>query len=323
MFLQNKTPFKAALARGKLVDSRSIGAVVVEVVHRYAHGRLEPHEGLPAPVPTDPPDTSRHAAWQGTSVTVAGDVYGSRAASYRQLVALAAGHAEQRLTVSGDRRWTRHGAGALRASTPVPFDRLTLSFARAFGGYFDLPPGLFPGTDLPFPGGRVGYGSNEGGVGFYADEAAAAGRPLPNFELADQMIQQWNDRPVPGCFVPCSELQALRMSPPGAGRDPGSPEVILSGIFRGLHHAPGYLVFDHLAPGTPLGLDGVGTERIRFAVPPPPVRVRLRLGARTNEAPPRLRSVHLDVDRALVSWAWGYSFLYEDGKAPSWVLVEG
>ncbi|APR87637.1 Hypothetical protein A7982_12986 [Minicystis rosea] len=300
--------------------------MVVRAAYRVSQGSLTLCEE-PAPLPSDPPDLSHHALWAGTSVTVAGDVLGPRSAPFQRLVSLAVGSVTTRLWTFGDRVWSRDASGALRASTPAPFERLSLSFSRAYGGFFDVPPGLYPGTDLPFPGGRFGYALNEGGIGFYADEAAAVGRPLPNFELADHLVQQWSDRPIPGCFVPCPELAALRVvAAPGAvssdERETLTREGMLARMLRGFHHAPGYLIFDDVAPGTPMSVDGIGREAMSFRAPPPPARVRLRRGKHTDDVRAELRSIHVDADDSVIHCVVGHFFTYEDGHEPSWIVVE-
>jgi hypothetical protein len=309
-----------ALAHGSLTPSGSIGALMISTTYRATQDKLVACEAPPR-LPTDPPDLSRETLWAGTSVTAAGDVYGPTSAPFQRLVSLTVGSVSTRLLVSGERRWVPGPAGELQASAPAPFERLALSFTRAFGGHVDVPPGLFPGSDLPFPGGRLAYPSNGIGIGFYLDSASAAGRPLPSFELAEQAVRQWSDRPVPGCFVPCPELPGLRADRI-AQWDPRTTEGMIKHAVRIRHHAPGYLVFDAVPPGTTIRLDGVGRETIRFEVPPPPGRVRIRRSARFDETRVELRSVHLDADRGVVSFIHGYSFLYQEADAPSWVLVE-
>jgi hypothetical protein len=92
--------------------------------------------------------------------------------------------------------------------------------------------------------------------------------------------------------------------------------------YRALHHAPGYLVFDGLPPGTPVRLEGLGAEAIGFAVPPSPVRVRLRRDEGLSEARARVWSVHVDADRAVLFIVHGHAFTYREGDAPAWILVE-
>ena len=329
MFIRNRTSFDARLTRARLGEPGGMAAVVVRAAYRIAEGALQISEE-PPPLPSDPPDLSHHALWAGTSVTVAGDVFGPRSAPFQRLVSLVVGDVTTRLWTFGDRCWSRGISGGLRSSMPVPFERLTLSFARAFGGSFDVPAGRYPGTDLPFPGGCFAYALNEGGVGFYPDAVSAAERPLPNFELADRLVQQWSDRPTPGCFAPCPELAALRLLSPDAEEPMQAPresEVVtrdgmLSRLLRTLHPAPGYLIFDNLAPGTPIHLDGVGRRAVSFRAPAPPARVRLRRGKSTDDVHSELRSIHINADDSVVRCVFGYFFTYRDGSEPSWILVE-
>ena len=329
MFVRNKTPFAAALAHGMVAPNAWAGAIVVRTTYRAEGGGLVPCEP-PPPLPTDPPDLSRSALWGGTSVTAAGDVYGPPSAPFQKLVTLTVGGVSRHLLAFGERRWARDRMGELSPSAPAPFERLALSFSRAYGGHLDLPPGPFPGTDLPFPGGRLSYTLNPGGVGFYADKAAAGNRPLPSFELANRLLKAWSDHPLPGCFVPCPELPGLRApAAQGAGAatpppawEPLTPDGMFATLLRARHHAPGYLVLDEVPAGTPVQLEGVGRGPIRFEAPPPPVRVTLRRRLDGEPRPPELRSLHVDADRGTVSCVHGYGFLYEEGNAPSWILVE-
>jgi hypothetical protein len=320
MFVRNKTPFKVGLTHGGFAEGHCAGALVVVTTYRATPGKLTLCDAPPR-VPTDPPDLSRQALWSGTSVTAAGDVYGPQSGHFQRIVSLAVGDVFRRLLVSGDRHWTPGLTGELEPSAPARFERIALSFARAYGGFVDVPPGLFPGSDLPFPGGRLAYPLNEGGVGFYLDKAAATGRALPNIEIIDHPVRQWSDRPMPGGFGPCPDLPALRMSPPERHEQP-TGEQMFAGMFRGIHHAPGYLIFDALRPGTPIEIEGVGQGIVHFEVPPPPVRVTLRRAAGLESTRAELRSVHVDADRAMISCVHGYGFFYRDGDAPTWVLVE-
>jgi hypothetical protein len=128
---------------------------------------------------------------------------------------------------------------------------------------------------------------------------------------------------VPGCFVPCPELPALRVIPAASSRwHPESREAMLDNLYRAAHHAPGYLVFDDVPPGTFVQLEGVGGGPIRFDVPPPPVRVRLRRQGRYDETRHQLRSIHVNADSSTLSCVHGYSFAYRSDDAPSWVVVE-
>ncbi|WP_438011033.1 DUF2169 domain-containing protein [Sorangium sp. So ce321] len=331
MFLRNRTSLGASLARAHLSERAAIAAIVVESRFRLSGERLVPCEERPPPLATDPPDISRVAPWSGVSVTAAGDVYGPRAAPFVSVAELVVGAVTRRLAIFGERRWQRTLTGELEPSAPAPFERLALSFSRAFGGSLEVPPGLFPGTDLPYPGGRIGYALNDAGVGFYLDKDTAEGGLLPSFELADHAITRWDDRPEPGCFVPCPDLVGLRIAPlAAAAPGPGGAElgeeakvsqaVALS--FLAAHHAPGYLIFDDVPAGTPVRLHGVGRRAMRFDVPPPPARVTLRRGRAEEQVGAALRSLHVDADQETVACVYGHAFRYEMDRAPSWVMVD-
>jgi hypothetical protein len=236
------------------------------------------------------------------------------------------GAAERRLIVFGDRRWERRAGGALEPPPPVRFDRIALSFERAYGGAYDLPPGLLPGTELPHPGLRVPYPFNERGVGFYADDKAAAGSPLPNIERPDQLVRRWNDRPEPAGFTPCPELVAWRMQGVAdamLGQDAApadGPPPVLRGL-RVHHHAPPPLIFDDVPPGTPLELSGLGDDALRFVVPASPARVTVRAHRTDTAIRPRLRALHVDADRRALRLVLDHSFHYDPRDPPGWIRV--
>ncbi|MDI3291754.1 DUF2169 domain-containing protein [Polyangium sp. 15x6] len=332
MFVRNKTQFSPVLSRGSLSDEVDVGAIVVELRSRVVGERLELVTGPMEHSPTDPPDVTKHPLWRGTSVTASGDVLGPSRPPFVRAVQFAIGNEVRRLAVFGNRHWDTSLLGGLVASEPAAFHSIPMSFERAFGGSYILPPGLLPGTDLPHPGGEVSYPLNEHGIGFYPDKNAAVDAPLPNLELADQLLKQWNDQPEPGCFAPCPDLVALRLRHVGVDHPIIGPEDAITPAFQAkfasraftmsLHHAPGYLVFDELAPGTPIQLVGLGKAIIRFSLPESRLRVTLRRGQNRTDVPPRIRSVHVDAEKMTVSCVYGYEFRYHEGTAPSWILID-
>jgi hypothetical protein len=329
MFIRNKTTLDVHLAHGHVTDDLAVAAVVVSLDLALAPGeQLAP---LPTPLPPaedDPPrDTLRVPLWAGVSVTASGHAMGPARAPFVCPVLFRIGAAERRLIVFGDRRWERRNGGALQPSAPVPFDRIPLGFERAFGGGYDLPPGLLPGTDLPHPGLRVAYPLNARGVGYYPNEQIAAGSPLPNVERPDQLLRRWNDTPEPAGFTPCRDLAAWRMKKQSAGKVQqsgalGSPAEAFDGALRLYHHAPPPLVFDDVPQGTPVELSGLGALPIWFVVPPAPARVTARTGKASASISPRLRALHVDADRRAVRAVFGHAFRYDPQRAPDWIRVQ-
>jgi hypothetical protein len=328
MWVRNPDKVDARLVRGHVTEELAVAAMVVPQAYAVAKkGLIALHEP-PAPADHDPPDTAIYSIWDGVSVTVAGHVEGPSKPPFARLVTLRIGDIERSIAVFGDRVWEKSVfGGGLAPSNPKPFDRLELSVERAYGGGYDVPPGLIPGDDLPHPGFRCAHQLNPKGVGLYADEASALGSPLPNFERRGALLERWNDAPEPVAFSPCSELVGWRS---WADAERFMAEHIASGgtpddlpppppSFRVLHHAPPELIFDDIAAGTHVELDGFSGGPVRLDVPACPVRFAIepwRKGTASVEVPPRLRSIHIDADRQLLLTTYALSFRYNRQRAP-------
>src|SRR5690606_36889672 len=109
------------------------------------------------------------------------------------------------------RRWWRRGLRGVSATEPEAIGELALSWKHAYGGSVDLPAGYFPGTELPWPGGRLFYPLNPEGTGFYPTEDAAIDQPLPSIENPNARVTAPSDAPTPAGVVPCPDLHALKL----------------------------------------------------------------------------------------------------------------
>lgn len=325
MFLKNKTSFEPILARGNLSDTIAVGAILIEHVYRILRdGRLELCAERPAARPTDPPYILRQPIWAGVSVTAAGTVHGPGVAPFLRPVSLTVGNEIRRLVVFGERRWQSTIFGELEASPPARFESIPLSFTKAFGGGIDIPPGIDESGGLPQSGGRSPYPLNGDGIGYYRDLTSAKHAPLPNIELAEQMIERWDAKPMPGCFVPCPDLVGLRLQTPALLALVAIERRIEFTVRAGLnmlHHAPGYLIFDAIGVATPVRLEGLGRRPLCFDVPAPEVGVHLRRRRERIVVLPKLRSLHVDADQETVACVTGYAFRYEPESAPSWIEI--
>jgi hypothetical protein len=328
MFIRNKTRLDVRLAKASVTDELAVAAVVVRCAYRVTGDALSPLAELPEPLPTDPPDTSIHAVWDGVSVTAAGHAHAPKAPPFVRLVELRVGAVARRLSVFGDRVWER-AAGVLVASEARPFDAIEISFARAFGGSYVVPPGMVPGTDLPHPGFLFRHRRNPGGVGIYPDEARATGAPLPSIERPDQLLRRWNDDPLPAGFSVGADLIGWRVEAEAQPRidahfargGTAADFVSEPPSFRLLHHAPPDLVFDDVPPGTSIALSGLGDGPVRFTVPPCPGGAQVAGRKGPVEVAPRLRAIHVDADRRLVLTEHDLAFRYDPRTAPDWVRV--
>lgn len=332
MWLRNQDKVDARLARGHVTGRLAVAALVVPQAYQITATGLVACSEPPAPAPHDAPDTSNYAVWDGVSVTVAGHVHGPSKPPFARLVTLRVGDIERTIAVFGDRVWEKSILGGLAPSDPLPFERLELSLERAFGGGYDVPPGLMPGDDLPHPGFRRDHPMNPKGVGLYPDERAASGSRLPNFERRGALLKYWSDSPEPVAFSPCRELTGWRAWARGQQHirehlaRGGSPETLKPPppSFRMFHHAPPELIFDDLAAGTRVELEGLAGKALRFAIPTCPVRLDVASRSKPGsvvEVPPRLRSIHIDADRGLLLTAHALSFRYDPKRAPRDVRV--
>ena len=83
--------------------------------------------------------------------------------------------------------------------------------------------------------------------------------------------------------------------------------------------------FEHETAANPrysiLWLHGLGADPIRFAVPPPPAVVTVRVRRTETTMRPRLRALHVDAERGVVRLVHDHTFRYDPRRAPRWVQV--
>ena len=106
-------------------------------------------------------------------------------------VSIRVGPLKKRLRVFGDRHWYTGILGRLKQSSPVKFERMPITYERAFGGW-DM-------TD-PDPVKQQLYSKNPIGRGFVTKKHHLKESALPNVEHPSHLISAWNDRPAPGGF---------------------------------------------------------------------------------------------------------------------------
>jgi hypothetical protein len=94
------------------------------------------------------------------------------------------------LHVFGDRRWKKRLWG-LSMTRPVPFEKIPLTYERAFGGW-DIKPEKSSDQRLE--------PRNPIGAGFAIRAEHLVGQPVPNVEDPKQLISSWRSRPRPAGF---------------------------------------------------------------------------------------------------------------------------
>ena len=305
MELENRTPFHAALFRGCIDDDRIFGSLVARLTYDLRDDRLSLAEEQPWPVSPGP--------WKGPYGPMEGDelfyrggvdlfVFGSaRAADGKPAssvdVSIQVGaDFTSSLRVFGDRHWERRGR-RLVVTPPQPFGSIPLTIENAYGGrdvWDELP--------IPFPG-------NPSGKGYAISEETAAGKPLPNIEDPEHLIQSWEDQPEPVGMCPCPEGCGPRV----VGRvvfdeETGAMRELKPTLFN---HAFPRMIAPFLEAGQVVRVTGVRVGRpIEFALPEPAVAARVRIGAHSDEGPPPLDQIGIDVEREQVFLTYRYPFRY-------------
>ncbi len=194
--------------------------------------------------------------------------------------------------VVGDRTWQRIN-GVLRPSAPLPFDRMPLDLAHAFGGI-----AVFDELAVPF-------GDNPRGKGFYLEEELAEGGALPNIESPGQLIDGWTDRPDPAGVGFC---------PVPFGPRVRRATVIREGQVVGVKHAIFNVAFPSFVcptpePGSTLTVRGMGPE-LQLRLPEQQFVAVTRVGATEHCDPLRIDQVGLEVGLGRFFMTYRYTFIY-------------
>lgn len=197
--LENETPFSAD--RAILLDRRGsqIWVVAVKATYRLdARGVPALHEAqepvTAAPLWSGEPgrssllrDAELVVEHPGTDVTCNGAAWAppGRAADHVD-VGIMVGQVTRLLRVFGERVWVK-GLAGLTATAPRPFERMPITWERAYGGSEGEPGGSAFAAETRNPIGR----------GFATSAASLLEKPLPNVEDPLDPIRTWRDRPAP------------------------------------------------------------------------------------------------------------------------------
>jgi hypothetical protein len=305
MDLENRTPFHAALYRGCIDDRRMYGSVVARLTYDLRGDALVLAEEQSWPVKPGPWD-GPHGPMEGDELFYRGGVdlfvFGAaRPPDGKPVgsldVTVAAGrNFSTSVRVFGDRRWEKRWR-RLEMTPPRPFDAVALTIQNAYGGadeWDELP--------IPFP-------SNPAGRGYAISAESADGKALPNIEDPARLIRSWEDQPQPVGVGVC---------PMGCG-----PRILDRVVFEEgtgvlkeikptfYNHAFPRMIAPFLEPGDPIRVTGVRPGGpVEFALPPPPLTVRVRIGRHGDEGPLPIDQVGIDVEKRQVFLTYRYPFRY-------------
>ena len=306
MDLVNGSPYPAGLNRTVIDDTRFAASVLCRVAYDLEGETLAPSAVQPWLV-SAAPWTCEYGAMDSDEVFYKGGVdllvFGhARAPGGRSTARLdvsievtGADPFERRITVFGDRVWERRRR-QLVPGPPLPFEAIALTLANAYGG-----KDRWDGLDVPFS-------DNPTGKGYYLEEAAAEGRPLPNLEDPDQVIERWDDRPEPVGVGACPMDCGLRVRNSVVFDDQGNLKEIKPQFFNAAFPR---MILPRVQPGDRLRLTGVSESGpLAFAIPRHDLAVRLCFDRQVIERPLAIDQVGIEVDKGRVFIAYRYPFRY-------------
>ncbi len=310
MLLTNETPLPAAVVHNA-EDDRMVSLFVAAATFRIVGGRLVlEEEQLPLLLVVPPPAVGdgNHTK-MGASVCAVGHVYAPSGTARQSAAKLTVGDAERGILAFGTRVW-RAGLGDLTPTSPLPFDRVPMTWEVAYGGSVwrkTTLAKLASGEEAIVPAHDEACALNFDGVGFYPDRADAIDRPLPQLEDPAAPIRSFPDRPDPVCFAPYPLHGGLRAR---SLLDGERIDVARAGF--ALSRAAPRTTFDAIAPGTRVILEGMRPSgaALAFEIPRAPVTADVRIGDVHRRLSLHVDAIDIDAEASRVRVAYRALFAY-------------
>ena len=307
MMFVNATRYPAALPRSSLDQTRNCASLVARVTYDLVEGRLTPATEQPwktSLVPADSPRGPREA--DGPFLKGGVDLYlfgHARSAHERPVrsIELTFGVGTsfvRRAIVHGNRHWRKQSRGVYEPSPATEITQLALTRAQAFGG------------TVRWDGLTVPWAQNPSGKGFWIDENAVEGVPLPNLEEPDRPMRSWLDRP-PVCGLAFCPMENAERFLAGTDRDPETMQIrdVKSRYFNTAYPP---MVAPRAEPGDEVVVGGVLHDgKLRFGLPRSPVELLLRFGEKRVKRTPVIDEIGVEVDEKRVFVTWRFGFKYE------------
>ncbi len=308
----NETPLPAAMVPNGEEDDRITTLFLCAITYRIAPGKLEVVPGRRPLVLDSRSKVPNDAMFskEAVGVCATGFVYPRKGDRAREATAsLRVGSSEMNIVVFGTRIWQRGALGGLVPSSPIPFERVPMSWESAYGGVTTEPAAVveMDGEEAFVPEHEAGYPLNFDGKGFYTDEARAVDQPLPQLEDPAALVRRWDDRPEPVCLAPYPLWGGMRAKYMMKGQ-----ELDMTGVRKLGSRAAPRTTFDAIAAGTEIVLSGMlpGGAVLSFGVPRTPVVVSMSVGSRIETIVPRLDAVDIDAEDREVRFVYRAKVTY-------------
>ena len=201
----------------------------------------------------------------------------------------------------GDRSWGVGFPGRLRPSSPARFERMPITFERAFGGWDQTHPD--PAKHRLEP-------RNPIGSGFATSQRHLEGHALPNVEHPAHLISSWSSRPAPAGFGAIASYWSPRLEWAGTYGDEWMKRKfpLLPDDFDERFHQCAPLdqqIGRCLRGGEEVALDNLSESgHLRFALPRVYLAFSTRFGNEKVEHRATLQTVVIEPDAARLVMVW-------------------
>ncbi len=310
MLLTNATPLPAAVVPNA-EDDRMVSLFVAAATFRIVGGNLIlAEQQLPLLLVVPPPAVSDgYHTKAGTSVCAVGHVYAPSGQARQAAARLTVGETERSILAFGMRVWAA-GLGDPTPTTPLPFDRVPMTWAHAYGGSVFRKTALAKlatGEEAIVPEHDEACALNFDGVGFYPERADAIDQPLPQLEDPAAPIRSYRDQPDPVCFAPYPLHGGLRAR---ALVDGDKVDITRAGL--ALSRAAPSTTFASIPPGTRVVLEGMrpAGAALAFVVPPAPITADVTIGKVQQRLALHVDAIDIDADQSRVRVAYRALFAY-------------
>ncbi|WNG39581.1 DUF2169 domain-containing protein [Archangium violaceum] len=310
--IENKTPFAFDIMGLADEEGHPLLLLVVKATYTLGESGLKlADEQVPvswSPQPWgEPGESSDKYESDGaffkpaTDVVLIGHAYPQQKGATETLVALQVGSLKKAVRVVGERTWFR-SMGSVAATKPLPFDKLPLTWERAFGGW--------DRTDTAKPAFEP---RNPVGTGFRASPRHfEEGLKLPNLEDPAEPLREFGQRVTPVGFGFTSPHWQPRAKFAGTydetwnkTRKPLLPKDFDRRFFNAA--APGLVAPGYLKGNEPVIIAGASPKgRLAFSLPGQTTPVVTVKQAGLGEVKPELflDTVILDTDAEQVLLLW-------------------
>lgn len=238
----------------------------------------------------------------GTDILMMGNAYAPAGRPATETdVSLAAGPVAKTIRVFGDRYWTKV-LGAIVPSPPHSFERMSIIYERAYGGW---------DRSHPDPAKHQFEPRNPVGTGFLDKHANyVEGIWLPNLEDPKHPVRNWQDRPGPVCFGAICPSWEPRKSYAGTydeewqkHRMPYLPKDFDPLFFQ--LAPPDQVVPDYLKGGEEIQIRGATPSgQLQFCLPTYRIQVTYRLDNKDHIRLPNLDTVIIEPDESRLILLW-------------------